>query len=78
MKRCSCGNSITDNYIMCLECHYKKQQLEQFHNWLKKLTNAWLNKDINSIVDLFDNNAVVYDTPYQKGNSVRLACGVIY
>lgn len=36
------------------------------NNWLEKFKKYWLDKDIDSIIELFTDDFIYYETPYQK------------
>ena len=40
--------------------------MDRFNNWLENLKTHWINKDIDSIMDMFDNSAKYFETPFQE------------
>ena len=73
MRKCSCGNAIEDRYIICMDCHNKRQLEEQRYNWIKAFETAWRARDVESIVGLFDDEASIFDTPFGKALTAREA-----
>ena len=40
--------------------------MSNIDNWCQSLTNFWQQKDINKIIDLFDQNVIYYEEPNHK------------
>jgi len=42
-----------------------------FDNWLNSLKINWINKDIDSIIELFDNSTKYFETPFEEINGIE-------
>ena len=71
MKKCACGNSIDYKYKMCLKCYVNKLGKDSITEWLNNLVQYWLNKDVDSIIKLFSDNAHCYDTPFSSAGNIN-------
>jgi len=40
--------------------------MNNFNNWLESLKIQWINKDIDSIMELFDKSVKYFETPFQE------------